>query len=1822
MILVMSHHLIMDVISAQIILEDLADVYKKVSLGLKPKLPPKTSSFGKWTKFLQKYTKSKKFEDDISYWKAVQNKCVNHWERPKNGLFYDDFDTTNFKLGKAYTKNLLTGAHKAYNTNINDILLAGLTKGLHNWNELHNILIRLESHGRHQFDELNLSRTVGWFTVAYPVLLSVRINIKNLIQEVKSNLRKIPSKGVSFGLLNFAEDKVDNNIHIQPEIGFNYIGQINQLSYEGFAFSPRHIPESVIYGVDDDLPLFFSMRVVDGDLNINIRYATDILSAEDANNIGICYVSALHSLIDHCLEQTKTIFTPSDFPLLSLTRSQLDKLSAKFQMQDIYPLTPPQSGMFYHSLLNPDDKAYNCFTAIEIMGDLDEKHFVRVLNTYINQLDILRTTFIESSLAYPIQIVLRGVKLPYTYIDLSSFEKRDIQEEIERIKQQLIEKTFKLNDGNVPYKFVLIRLSREKLKLFFYHHHILLDGWSSAVLFGELVAYGNKNEKESNFSMLSKPQFKDYVQWLITQDQNKALQYWNKYLEGYENNVSVLGKRMKKNALRSKGELKHSFGKKVSFELYHLAKLYHTTPFTIIQLIWAVLLSYYNRSFDVVFGLVVSGRPPELREVESIIGMMVTTLPVRVTFKPQLTFDELIKSFLSDTSNQATFQYCSLADIQASTSLGNQLFDHILEFDNLNSFQVDRSYATKVNFRIEESQEDVHYDMNVRFRLDKQLMLNMIFDANLYDQDLLTNLPLHLENVLHQLSNNQFITLDQIDLASISEKEALQIFNNTERSIRSCFSIDERISEQVEVVPYKIAVEENDKLIDYKTLGTISDKFAAYLRNHGVQNEMLVPLMANRSIEFLLAMLGIMKAGGVYVPLEPEDPPARLSQILQDLYSPILMVSADILTPTFIEWLDKLRFIRLILCIQPIAESKKLKIKTKLADLNDVFLHSANQENYQLRPESLAYTIFTSGSTGAPKGVMIEHAGMLNHLEAKINLLSLQKESIISQNASHTFDISIWQFLAGLIAGAKVIIYDNYLVRNPELFVEKLIKDQASILEVVPSFLSIFLNQYKDRSRPILPYVSFLLVTGENLSSALVKRWYSYRDHGKLINAYGPTEASDDVTHFVTDELSLFDIPIGKPIQNLNIHILDDSCKPCPIGVFGELFVSGLGVGRGYLNNPEKTNNLFLTNILKNKRLYKTGDYGFYKKDGNVVFKGRVDFQVKIRGQRAELGEIERIIKLMPEVDEAVVKYFYESKLLVSYIKLFNLELNTASIKEWVKKNLPEFMVPQQVVLIDTFPLTRNGKIDRRQLKEPEHVIPTTDFSGPTTTVQKELAKMWKNILEIENIDIRSNFFELGGHSLKAMQLVAQIEQVFDVKVDIREIFDSSSIAIQEKLINQKLQIDIQKQWESVAWATEYLWSRIKKNFDSKYNLAVWGRIHGEFSTTGLKEGLDFLWRNNSFLRKVFKEDDNSVLISKTLSRHENTLQYLYYNDDSGIDKFEHQREKMMFFDYNQIDEPLIKVMISKLSPKEQMICIVASRLLMEAQSLLRVWKCVIALLDKDNNRSNSTLNYYLGSNDNSEDALTWTRNHHGSLSVGSNAIFVFSKAIKPTQKYKINFDIDWLTIEAVFKKLDIHSTGLLLSVPLLANRLEFSLSFDHYIVNSDYNYKVGKPDKDLIIASRTNEFHSIAKLAKAIGEDLRSAIEFQIQFPEMLAHETYSSNDTCTLESIYFQILNISDVNTNNLKILDINISDHYYNPNLWFLYRIEGKRLSLEITFNTNKYETEQIKTCAKNIDLIFNNLFEYIDLNIQSIPLKRFTEETEEMESFKSMIRNNIE
>ncbi|MBC9909359.1 non-ribosomal peptide synthetase [Chitinophaga varians] len=1034
------------------------------------------------------------------------------------------------------------------------------------------------------------------------------------------------------------------------------------------------------------------------------------------------------------------------------------------------PLAFSQERLWFIDQMN-GTVAYHVPLAIRLKGTLDEAALSQALHTVVDRHEALRTV-IRQEHGVPYQQLLTADKWQLAVLSGEKYHTP------ERLHAQLIDLVNAPFDLAADYmlRACLIRLSADDHLLLITLHHISSDGWSVTLLVNDIAELYNAYIEKRPAALEPLPlQFADYAVWqrsiADSEQLNQQLAYWEQQLEGVE--VLQLPTDFSRPAIQStKGALKRfTLDRTLSEQLRQFSLQQDVTLFMTLLAAFKVLLYRYSGQDDICVGSSIAGRTQE--EVAGVIGFFVNTLALRSDLSQHPSFVSLLQQVKQTTLTAYDHQDVPFERVVEAVNTDRDLsrtplFQVLFELQNtpaVDQVQLGSLTVTKEEVKFNTAQ----FDLVVSMEEGPDGLTGYVeYGTEIFREDTITRLMAHFEQLLATVITLPDTRINALPLLTEAEQQQqLVAFNNTTVDFPHDNTLIGLFGQQAQRTPAATALVMGDQVMTYAALDEHSNQLAHYLRAMGVDDTSLVPICLDRSPEMVVAILGIMKAGGAYLPIDPGYPEDRVAYMLNDSKARTVISSST----------DK----------QKLPADGEIRIISLDEEREAIGGYPVTALAALPVPSQLAYVIYTSGSTGLPKGAMIEHAGMLNHLFAKVNDLRMNAASVVAFTAAFTFDISVWQMFSALLCGGYTIIYPTDTILQPAALMQAVEKDQVTILEVVPSYLSAILATVKGVS---LQRLQYLLVTGETLPRQLLVEWFGHQDYHTIpvVNAYGPTEASDDITHHFMYEAPVHDnVPLGKPIQNLHIYILDAFRQLCPIGVAGEICVSGIGVGRGYLNRPELTAEKFVTDPFRDQvPMYRTGDLGKWLPDGTLVHLGRIDDQVKIRGYRIELGEIERVIEKSGMVKQVVVvtRADQQQQLkLVGYV-VGQENFDKDELLAYLKTKLPEYMVPAQWMILTEMPLSANGKINRKALPESDMTTVSADlYVAPTNELEEKLAAICARLLEIERVSIYDNLFEIGMHSLLIMRLAATVQEDFGLQVAVRTFFQLTTIAALAKYI-------------------------------------------------------------------------------------------------------------------------------------------------------------------------------------------------------------------------------------------------------------------------------------------------------------------------------------------------------------------------------------------------------------------------------------------------------
>ncbi|MFF2038682.1 amino acid adenylation domain-containing protein, partial [Priestia megaterium] len=879
----------------------------------------------------------------------------------------------------------------------------------------------------------------------------------------------------------------------------------------------------------------------------------------------------------------------------------------KNNIQDIYTLSPMQEGMLFHTLKDSTGMYFEQFT-YSISGFLNNQILEKCFNILIDKYSVLRTNFIYKNVRKAFQVLMKNKHLKLYYEDISSLNKILREEYLKEFQRKDIELGFDLSK-DLLIRGSILKVSDNEYKFILSYHHIILDGWSFGIILRDLFKLYEEINEEKNITVNKVSPYNKYITWLESKNKKVALVYWSEYLKNYDEHTTIPENSLSSMSKSKFQTIKFSIDENLTNKLKYIANKYRVTMYTLIKTIWGVLLQKYNNSSDVLFGSVVSGRSPEIKSIEDMVGLFINTIPTRINSHQNERFSKLLESVQQDSLNTEKYNYVSLADIQSHTKNKQNLINHILVFQNYPSEKNIRNLEnnSKLGFKITDLEvfEKTNYDFNVMFALEKELVVQIKYNEQTYYKDFISNIKNHLENIIEKVSQNPDLKTSEIGILTQPEyKKIVLDFNDTQLNYPKEKCIHELFELQVRKNPYSTAITYNGQNMNYKELNEKANQLARHLNRKGVKQNTLVGILLDRSPAFITAILAILKAGGSYMPISTHYPNERIQYILEDSGVDIVLTNLE----------------------QPF----KPGFKGEYLDITNQEIYKGDFTNLKKGKtrSDVLHLLYTSGTSGKPKGVLLTHENILNlvYFQHERTDISFRK---VLQFTNSSFDVCYQEIYSTLLYGGELYVISEEEKKDINEIIRTIEKESIDTIFLPTSYFKLIAAQ-KHHLNQILKFVSHVVVAGEqlilseNILNCFMKNDVSLHNH------YGPTETHVITTYTIANQINNFNVkpPIGKPISNSTVYILDSTNSLQPIGIPGELCVGGDGLARGYLNNPELTKERFIENPFKpGERLYKTGDLARWLPDGNVEFLGRLDHQVKVRGFRIEVGEVESHIR-------------------------------------------------------------------------------------------------------------------------------------------------------------------------------------------------------------------------------------------------------------------------------------------------------------------------------------------------------------------------------------------------------------------------------------------------------------------------------------------------------------------------------------------------------------------------------------------------------------------
>ncbi|MGW7435040.1 amino acid adenylation domain-containing protein [Streptomyces sp. NPDC054849] len=1345
-----AHHYVVDAVSWRVILADLAAGHRQAARGQKVELGAKSTSFRDWAHRLTGLVAEGGFDAELEYWTRVEKATVEAAVLPvdlQGRNTAGSARTLTRRLSADRTDALLRKVPEAYRTQVNDVLLSALARVLRDWAG-GTVPVELEGHGREDlFGDVDLSRTVGWFTTVFPVALELPEGEDwgATLKAVKEQLRAVPSRGLGYGALRYLGEAGALGRGRQCQVGFNYHGRFDADAGDaGFFRSwcenpvPDRSPEQARQCLIE-----VTGMVRDGQLEFGWEYSGNVHREETVVRLAEAFLAALEQIVEHCALPGAGGCTPSDFPLAGLDQAAVDRITGDGRsVEDVYPLTPMQSGMLFHSLDGDGDggDVYLTHFAAVLDGVDDPHRLADAFQRVVDRTPILRTAVVGSDADVPLQIVQRDVRMPVTHADWS-----DLSEEARQARSRSLWESLpalELDLAEAPLmRLTIARLPGASVQVFWSSHHLLLDGWSFADVLAQVFEEHAALSGAPTPAPKPRRPYRDYVQWLAEQDDAAAEAHWRRTMEGFTAATPLPFDRapLAAHGSRSSREVNLRLPAERSRRLYAFAKRARLTVNTVVQGAWALLLARHSGERDVCFGATVSGRPAELTGADEIVGLFINTLPVRATVDGGLDLVPWLRRMQDEQVETRQFEHVSLAQVRSWSEVPRDsgLFDSIVIFE---SFPYDRDAASRHGLVVRESTgaEETNYALTLTAYTTDELHLRVGYDPRLFDPDTVERIAERLATVLDSFADHVEAPIARLPVLPADERSVLlHEWNDTSRDTGEATTV-ELFERQAAATPEGTALVCGDAGLSYAELDARANRLARHLVALGLGPEQIVALACPRTPELLVAMLAVLKAGATYLPLDLDHPRERLAFMVRDA-APVLALVGD-------------------------AAALDLPEGTPSLSLTDPGVAAALAGHPATKPapseapspDNAAYVLYTSGSTGKPKGVVVTRGNLRNFVLDMRDRTAMTPDDRLLAVTTVGFDIAHLELFVPLISGATVVLADKELVHDPRELRRVVHDEGVTVVQATPSLWRGVVEGAPD----VLARVR-VLVGGEALPAELAEALTA--GSPSVTNVYGPTETTIWSTAAELTRGATGAPPIGRPIANTRLYVLDAALQPVPPGVPGELYIAGAGVARGYANRAALTAGRFVADPFgpPAERMYRTGDTVRWRAGGVLEFVGRADDQVKIRGFRIEPGEIETVLDAHPEVGSAVVVAREDrpgdKQLTAYFVPAGDAPPTTAELKAYLRQYLPGYMVPAFFVVMDVFPLTPSGKVDRRVLPAPGAAADAhTPRIAPRDDTEAALAAIWADVLgrPVDEIGVSDDFFELGGHSVLSVQVV------------------------------------------------------------------------------------------------------------------------------------------------------------------------------------------------------------------------------------------------------------------------------------------------------------------------------------------------------------------------------------------------------------------------------------------------------------------------------------
>lgn len=1483
-VLLLCHHLVIDGFSWRILLEDFAEAFDHAqSLSSEPiRLPPVGSSILDWAETQAAYAVGPDLLGEIPVWAEIEAAGVPplpvDFDDPRRGAA--EFRQLSLSLDEGETRILLTGLNRRLGAGINDILLTALVQAFRDQFGLDRIKVQLEGHGREEIAPGgDVTRTIGWFTSIYPIVFDLGAEAEPpaaAVRRIAGQVGLIPRKGIGYGILKYLtppSQRAAIAFGEPPEINFNYLGRFDSDPHPLFALVDEPTGPALGERLERPQAIDIEALAIGGKLTVTISYNHRLYRRETVAALAGHYRDRLRALI--ALGQSGGPTGKDE----GGDSSALESLGLEDSaVEALVPLSPLQEGILFHALSGDRQVYFEQFT-YRLHGPLDLAGFEASWRELARRHDILRAAIVALPGRRPVQAILKTRPVEFHHVDLRGRTSDAFETAVAAFQSADRHRGFDL--GREPLmRVTVLQRSETEFDVVWSHHHIILDGWSLGILQPELMEIYGAVSGGRPLSLPPAPTYRSYLDWLEGWDDDAARAYWARVLAaapppsaipGLDPGARSRGHEMAEHAVRLEPE--------TSAALAALAARLEVTLNSVVQAIWAVLLAIYNDRAEVIFGAVVSGRPPDLPEVERIVGLFLRTVPVCVAVDRDRSFAVLARTIADQAVASEPHHFLPLAEMQRLSGVRRTLFDHVLVFENYPQAAAAPDQGLRVD--TVRAFEQMHYDFSIVVHPaaapGDSTEIKFTFNRNVADPAGIERIAAHVRALIAAVLAEPESPLSAFDLRGDDERRSAAADPADETAPAPGLALD-LFEDQVARSPGAIAIEAGGQSLSYRDLDARAEALAALLRRQGLRPAETVGLFLGNGIDHVASILGVHKAGGIFVPFDLEQPPLRLRLLLARLAPRLIVTSEADVAPVraLLAGLDGAGGVRRLVAWTAKGGLRHGKpVKGAMETAAPLVPGLAPDRSGRPAPGDAAYVLFTSGSTGEPKAILSSHEGLHHFIAWERRMLGADASLRTGNLARTTFDVSLRDIFLPLSVGGTVCVPDAESRMDGARLLRWLAEARVTLIHIVPTLFRLLAKEWERApvadGVAVLPALKAVLFAGESLYGGDVER--ARRGFGPavaLFNLYGPTETTlakfcRRIDGPVAD--SGRPVPVGRPIAGTRVAILKGT-KPLPVGAIGEILIRPPFACLGYFGDAALTQERFVPDPTgaddSGLAYYRTGDLGRFLPDGAVEFCGRLDGQVKVSGIRIELAEIEQaVLSSGPEIDQAVAAIHRRDdgdNVLTCYYTE-KQPLDPSELRRRLGETLPRQIIPSYLIALDSFVMNLNGKVDRRALPKPEDLIEgRIRFELPATETETRLAAIWAEILGLKRVGVVSPFFEIGGDSLRAIRVISRINQAFDAQITIGLFFARPTIRQLAESLSagtagasgpipaapEAADYPVSHAQRRL-WILDQLWTS-----GAAYNLSAAYLLSGPFDTAAFERAFAALIRRHEALRTVF----------------------------------------------------------------------------------------------------------------------------------------------------------------------------------------------------------------------------------------------------------------------------------------------------------------------------------------------------------------------------------